>query len=77
MVLKQGLKRYKQKDLVQEGWVPYVGCVSIGNCVNEVWVIIVGLPMHFQNKRFFFKKKLRDAYVGFVIVDENIAKGAC
>lgn len=47
MVLKQGVKRYKQKYLVLEGWVPDVGCVSIGNCVNEVWVIIIGLTSAF------------------------------
>ena len=53
-----------------EWWRPGVGCFREGACVGEVWVRVLGLPMHLWGKEFF--KRLGDACEGFVSMDEEV-----
>ncbi|RVW28242.1 hypothetical protein CK203_083673 [Vitis vinifera] len=51
------------------GIVAEVGCFWNGNHAKEVWVRVVGLPLHFWSKEVF--KKLGDSCGGFMAVDEE------
>ena len=47
-----------------------VGCFWNNIHIKEVWVIVMGLPLHLYDSMLF--KKLRDWYGGFVGVDGGI-----
>ena len=51
-------------------WRPDVGCLRVEDCVKEVWVRVLGLPLHLWGEGFF--KKLRDACGGFLATDKEM-----
>ena len=46
-----------------------MGCFWNGSHAKEVWVRIVGLPLHFWSREVF--KRIGESYGGFVAVDEE------
>ncbi|RVW47704.1 hypothetical protein CK203_107044 [Vitis vinifera] len=51
------------RRLQLDWWGPDVDCFREGACISEVWVSVLGLPMHLWGKYFF--KRLGDACGGF------------
>ncbi|RVW49041.1 hypothetical protein CK203_080978 [Vitis vinifera] len=54
---------WRGKEMQLDWWRPDVGCLRVEDCVKEVWVRVLGLPLHLWGEGFF--KKLRDACGGF------------
>ena len=46
-----------------------MGCSQNGERVKDVWVRVVGLPLHFWSREVF--RKIGDCCGGFVVVDEE------
>ena len=46
-----------------------MGCFWNGSHAKEVWVRIVGLPLHFWSREVF--KRIKERCGGFVVVDEE------
>ncbi|RVW62359.1 hypothetical protein CK203_062888 [Vitis vinifera] len=57
-VLKRGMCRYKDKLLHLERWSEEAGCLCLGSSAKEVWVRVVGLPLHCWSGEVF--KKIGD-----------------
>lgn len=70
-VLARGSKRLKGKIVHLERWNPEVGCFLKGVVPKELWVRVLGLPLHFWSQEVF--KKLGDCCGGFLAVDEDTA----
>ncbi|KAL6313953.1 hypothetical protein AAG906_011683 [Vitis piasezkii] len=68
-VVEQGNSRLEGKALRLDWWNPDVGCLRVKDCVKEVWMGVLGLPLHFWGEQFF--KRLGDACGGFITVDEE------
>ena len=45
-VLSRGLRRFKEKVLHLDMWASGVGCFWKGTHVKDMWVRMVGLPLH-------------------------------
>ena len=71
-VLKRGMCRYKDKLLHLERWSEEAGCLCLGSSAKEVWVRVVGLPLHCWSGEVF--KKIGDCCGGFVEVNEETKK---
>ena len=70
-VLLRGFRCFKDSVLHLERWDPKVGCSQSCEQIKEVWVRVVGLPLHFWSREVF--KKIGDCCGGFVVVDESTA----
>ena len=70
-VLLRGFRCFKDLFLHLERWDPKVGCSQYCEQIKEVWVRVVGLPLHFWSREVF--RKIGDCCRGFVAVDENTA----
>ena len=68
-VRKRGTRRFKDKMLQIEKWSKEAGCLKIGSKAKEVWIRVVGLPLHCWSEEMF--KRIRDCCGGFVEVDEE------
>ena len=68
-VLLRGLLCFKESFLHLKMWDPKVGCSQNGERVKEVWVRVVGLPLHFLSREVF--RKIGECCGGFVVVDED------
>ena len=68
-VLNRGTRRFEDKMLHLERWSEEVGCMQGGSQAKEVWVRVVGLPLHCWSGELF--KRIGDCYGGFVEVDEE------
>ena len=68
-VLLLGNSRLEGKALRLDWWNPDVGCLRVKDCVKEVWMGVLGLPLHFWGEQFF--KRLGDACGCFITVDEE------
>lgn len=68
-VLKRGTRRFKDKMLYLERWSEETGCLQVGSQAKEVWVRVVGLPLHYWSGEMF--KRIGDCCGGFVEVDEE------
>ena len=68
-VLAREKRRVKDNVLFMEKWYPEVGCFCTGTNVNEAWVRVLGLPLHFWSREVF--KLIGDGCGGFIAVDEN------
>ena len=71
MVLSRGVRRFKGMVLHLDRWTPEVGCCRKGEHAKEVWVRVVGLPLHLWGPEVL--KKIGDSCGGFVAVDEDTA----
>ena len=70
-VLIREARRFKENFLHLERWYPEVGCLRKEGSLKELWVRVLGLPLHLWGQEVF--KKLRDHCEGCVTVDEDIA----
>ena len=52
-VLLRGNSRLEGKALRLDWWNPNVGCLRVKDCVKEVWMGVLGLPLHFWGEQFF------------------------
>ena len=68
-VLARGKRNVLGSVLLMERWHPEVGCFSNGAFVSEVWVRVVGLPLHLWNREVF--KLIGDGCGGFIAVDNK------
>ena len=58
-------------ELQLEWWTPYSGCKGLRDQENEVWIRVVGLPLHLWTGEIL--KKVGDNCGGFVARDEGTA----
>lgn len=68
-VLARGKRKVQGSVLLMERWHPEVGCFSNGAFASEVWVRVVGLPLHLWNREVF--KLIGDGCGGFIAVDNK------
>ena len=68
-VLARGKRKVLGSVLMMERWHPEVGCFSNGAFAREVWVRVVGLPLHLWNREVF--KLIGDGCGGFIAVDNK------
>ncbi|RVX20319.1 hypothetical protein CK203_004873 [Vitis vinifera] len=68
-VLNRGTRRFKDRLLHLERWNEEAGCLRDGNQTKEVWVRVVGLPLHCWSEEMF--KSIGDCCGGLVGVDED------
>ena len=68
-VLAKGLRNIKENFIILDKWNPEVGCLCKDFIANEVWVRVVGLPLHLWSTEVF--KRIGDWCGGFVAVDED------
>ena len=69
-VLESGRRSFKGGALQLEWWSPESGCLRRKDLGREVWIRVVGLPLHLWTPVLL--RKLGDACGGFVAVDKNI-----
>ena len=69
MVLFRGSRRFKDRDFLLQRWDPEVGCTWKESLAKEVWVRVVGLPLHLWSREVF--KRIGECCGGFVVVDEE------
>ncbi|RVW71876.1 hypothetical protein CK203_058389 [Vitis vinifera] len=62
----------KGREFQLQRWGPEVGCFWNGSHAKEVWVRIVGLPLHFWSREVF--KRIGESYGGFVAMDEEFSQ---
>ena len=53
LVLNRGLRWFENKLLLLNRWVPEVGCFRSGFHAKEMWVRLLGLPLHLWSKELF------------------------
>ncbi|RVW42422.1 hypothetical protein CK203_070908 [Vitis vinifera] len=68
-VLNRGTRRFKDRLLHLERWNEEAGCLQVGSQTKEVWVRVVGLPLHCWSEEMF--KSIGDCCGGLVEVDED------
>ena len=59
-MLLRGHRCFKGKLLQLERWDPASGCIKKGESLNEIWVRVVGLPLHFWSWEVF--RKIREVW---------------
>ncbi|WJZ84312.1 hypothetical protein VitviT2T_003921 [Vitis vinifera] len=69
MVLLRGSRRFKDREFLLQRWGRAVGCTWKESHAKEMWVRVVGLPLHLWSREVF--KRIRDCCGGFVAVDEE------
>ena len=69
MVLLRGNKWFKRESFICKDGDPEVGCFWNGSHAKEVWVRIVGLPLHFWSREVF--KRIKEKCGVFIAVDEE------
>ncbi|RVX19762.1 hypothetical protein CK203_005385 [Vitis vinifera] len=68
-VLARGKRKVLGSVLLMERWHPEVGCFSNGAFASEVWVRVVGIPLHLWNREVF--KLIGDGCGGFIAADNK------
>ena len=71
-VLESGRRSFKGGVLQLEWWRPEAGCLRRKDSVQEVWIRVVGLPLHLWKPEIL--RKLGDACGGFMALDKNTEK---
>ena len=71
-VLESGRRSFNGGVLQLEWWRSEAGCVRSKDSVQEVWIRVVGLPLHLWKPEIL--RKLGDACGGFVTLDKNTEK---
>ncbi|RVX01039.1 hypothetical protein CK203_022861 [Vitis vinifera] len=64
-------RRFKDRDFLLQRWGPEVGCTWKESFAKEVWVRVVGLPLHLWSREVF--KSIGECCGGFVAVDKETA----
>ena len=70
-VMENGCRTCRGGELQLEWWTPYSGCNRVRDQENEVWIRVVGLPLHLWSGEIL--KKVGDNCGGFVAMDEGTA----
>ena len=70
-VVSRGSRRCLDKVLHLVRWTPKVGCLLEGGSPKEVWVRVLGLPLHLWGREVL--QKIGDGCGGFVALDDDIA----
>ncbi|RVW37272.1 hypothetical protein CK203_088147 [Vitis vinifera] len=68
-VLARGLRIFKENVLVLERWNPEVGCLRKEPTAKDVWVRVIGLPLHLRSSEVF--KRIGDEFGGFIAADKS------
>ena len=68
-VMEKGSRMCRGGVLQLEWWTPYSGCNGLRDQKNEVWIRVVGLPLHLWTGDTL--KKVGDYCGGFVALDEG------
>ncbi|RVW23507.1 hypothetical protein CK203_090737 [Vitis vinifera] len=68
-VLARGLRNFKENVIVLERWNPEVGCLCKEPIAKEVWVRVIGLPLHLRSMEVF--KRIGDECGGFIAADKS------
>ena len=68
-VLARGLRIFKENVLVLERWNPEVGCLRKEPTTKDVWVKVIGLPLHLRSSEVF--KRIGDECGGFIAADKS------
>ena len=68
-VLESGRRSFKGGVLQLDWWSPESGCIRRKGFVQEVWIRVVGLPLHLWTTEIL--RKLGNACGGFVAVDKD------
>ena len=69
-VLESGRRSFSGGVLQMERWRPEAGCVRSKDSAQEVWIRVVGLPLHLWKPEIL--RQIGDACGGFVTLDKNI-----
>ena len=69
LVLLRGSRFFKEREFLLQKWGPKVGCFRNGSHAKEVWVKVVGLPLHIWSREVF--KSIGERCGGFIAVDEE------
>ena len=67
--LENGSRVFKGEVMHLEWWNPSVGCATRKNQSEEVWIGVVGLPLHLWTREIL--KKLGDCCGGFLAMDKG------
>ena len=70
-VMEKGSRICRGGEMQLEWWTPYSGCNRSRDQENEVWIRVVGLPLHLWTGEIL--KKIGDNCGGFVALDEGTA----
>ena len=70
-VMENGSRLCRGRVMQLEWWTPYSGCNGVREQENEVWIRVVGLPLHLWTGENL--KKVGDNCGGFVALDEGTA----
>ena len=68
-VLESGRRSFSGGVLQMEWWRPEAGCVRSKDSAQEVWIRVVGLPLHLWKPEIL--RQIGDACGGFVTLDKN------
>ncbi|WJZ82789.1 hypothetical protein VitviT2T_002517 [Vitis vinifera] len=68
-VLARVLRNIKENVIILDRWNPEVGCHCKDSGAKEVWVRVVGLPLHLWSSEVF--ERIGDGCGGFVAADEK------
>ncbi|RVW30578.1 hypothetical protein CK203_086079 [Vitis vinifera] len=67
--LKGGVADVLRREFLLQKWGPEVGCFRNGSHAKEVWVKVVGLPLHLWSREVF--KSIGESCGGFIAFDEE------
>nr|CAN79200.1 hypothetical protein VITISV_034334 [Vitis vinifera] len=68
-VLLRGSRSLQMREFFLQKWGPEVGCCRNGSHPKDVWVKVVGLPLHLWSREVF--KSIGERCGGFIAVDED------
>ena len=69
LVLLRGSRCFKEREFPLHKWGPEVGCFRNESHAKEVWVKVVGLPLHLWSREVF--KSIGERCGGFLAIDEE------
>ncbi|RVW81134.1 Nicastrin [Vitis vinifera] len=67
--LSKGVADVLRREFLLQKWGPEVGCFRNGSHAKEVWVKVVGLPLHLWSREVF--KSIGESCGGFIAFDEE------
>ena len=68
-VMENGSRIFRGEAMQLEWWTPSTGCKGRIDQDLEVWIRVVGLPLHLWTEEIL--KKVGDSYGGFVVLDKE------
>ena len=68
-VMENGIRIFRGEAMHLEWWTPSIGCNGRIDKDLEVWIKVVGLPLHLRTKEIL--KKVGNGCGGFVALDKD------